>query len=95
MVTDTKAKWDAINTKSYNVADLASKDWFRRQCQDPAVRMYFYLEPGEISFYLGPDPLNDSWELARPETVSIGMSTNQVCDMIQRLARHLPILDPS
>lgn len=83
---------DTINSKIYNMADVASKDWFRRQCQDTAVRMYFYYKPGEITFYLGPSPLNDDWQLAQPETVSIGMSTNQVCTMIQRVAKTLPIL---
>jgi len=83
---------DTINAKIYNMADLASKDWFRRQVNTLETQMYLYYKPHEINFYIGAEPLSDRWELARPERIPISLSTGQVTNLIYQLARRLPIL---
>tara|TARA_Y100000310_G_scaffold190762_1_gene190751 strand:+ start:435 stop:704 length:270 start_codon:yes stop_codon:yes gene_type:complete len=81
-----------IDLQIDGMAKAASIDWYRRQCRNVYAHMYFYFKPGEIAFYIGEEPLNNAWELASPERVSIGKSQREVQADIRRIARNLPIL---
>ena len=85
-------KTESVNSRIYGMAYSASKDWFRRQCANPAERMYFYYKPGEIAFYIGAEPLNNQWVLAMNDRISTGRTQEQICIQLQQIARQLPIL---
>jgi len=91
-VANYKEKIEEIQSKIHWAADAAAQDWYRRQCADLQVQMYLYFKPGVIAFYIGPEPLSDLWQLAREEPISNAMSRYQVCELLETVARNLPLL---
>ena len=83
---------DTTQSKIQGAAQVAAKDWYRRQCRDCAVSMYLYFKPDTIAFWIGEYPLNEDWQLAWNERISIGKTQEQVTNDIIQIAQKLPIL---
>ena len=81
-----------IRDRIYGMAEAASNDWYRRQCQTPYSAMYLYYKPGEIAFWIGEEGLNEDWQLADNQRISPAWTKGQVCRHVCDLAQRLPIL---
>ncbi|ADC73246.1 hypothetical protein TK90_2761 (plasmid) [Thioalkalivibrio sp. K90mix] len=79
-----------LQAKIRSAADAASIDWFRRQCADATVAMRLYYKPGEIAFWIGPEPLNEDWVEDIP--ITSNMTRTKAAQRIVERAQSLPIL---
>lgn len=72
--------------------DIAVKDWFKRQCANPSSKMYLYYKPEHNAFWLGEEPLNETWVLATGEPVSNASTIPQVFSWAKSILGSLPTL---
>lgn len=69
---------------------LAVKDWFRRQCQNPSARMHLYYKTGG-GLWIGEEPLNDDWRDAGLRVLP-SWTVETAATRVRDIARRLPIL---
>ena len=85
-----------VREQLWNWAELASSDWFRRQCAEPYLAMYLYYKPSvdgqHGALVIGVEPLSEDWQLAMNERVSPAWTKEIAASKCFEAALLLPIL---
>jgi|AntRauTorcE11898_2_1112593.scaffolds.fasta_scaffold04998_3 hypothetical protein len=80
----------------HSLIQPAVEDWFLKQCQDPATRMYAYYKPTDTvapgEFRIASESPGPEWQPVAAEAVRTDFTRQMAQQWIYNLSGSLPIL---